>query len=250
MLFNLANLPYWVFLGAGVLLFLVVIFSGGGDDDVDAGVDTDSDLGFDADLEADLDASLDANVDGNSGFEVDLDGHGDSFTVGQVLAWFGLGRAPLLLLLAIDLSLWGLLGWMLTVAIGTLSGGAPQGLMAGGILALSGVLALGAGSFIARPVGKIFAAFSEDASDDRLIGCSGTVGSAFVPFQSSGKIGQVDLLDAAKNRVSVSAVLPDWATITLRRGAKVIAIERTPKAYLVIAQDSPDQQRWLGGNGG
>jgi len=245
MLFNLANLPYWLLLGTGVLLFLIVIFSGGGDDDAD--FDTDADLDVDADLDADLDMDLGADL-GDSDLDLDLGG-GDGLSLGQVLAWFGLGRAPLLLLLAIDLSLWGLGGWMLTVAVGSLAGAPPSGLVAGGVLALSGVVALGLGSVIARPVGKIFAAFSEDASADRLIGCSGTVGSASLPFQSSGKIGQVDLLDAAKNRVSVSAALPDWATITVRRGARVIAIERTPRLYLVIAQDSPDQQRWLDGQG-
>ncbi|MEL6764196.1 MAG: DUF1449 domain-containing protein, partial [Cyanobacteria bacterium J06607_6] len=90
--------------------------------------------------------------------------------------------------------------------------------------------------------------FGEDASSDRLVGCLGTVTSAFVPFEESGKIGQVDVKDAAANLVTVSAKLPDWANITLRRGAKVLVIERAGGHYLVIAQNSIDQQRWLSGD--
>ena len=73
MLFHPANLPYWIFLGMGVLLFLFVIISGGGDDDVDIDTDVDTDADFDFN--------------------------------GLFLGWLGIGKAPLILLLATDLSL-------------------------------------------------------------------------------------------------------------------------------------------------
>lgn len=228
MVFNLANLPYWIFLGLGVVLFLFVIISGGGDDDLDL----DADMDVDADLDAanPLDLGLDADAE---------------FSSMQILGWLGIGRAPLLLLLALDMSLWGLSGWFFNVLFEASTGVFPAGLMTGLILGGSGAIALIIGSVIARPIGKIFASFSEDASDDRLLGCSGTVNSAFVPFAHSGKIGQVDALDATQNRVSISAILPDWATITLRRGAKVVIIDRHERAYVVIAADSPDQETWM-----
>lgn len=236
MLFSLTNLPYWIFLGAGLVLFLFVIVSGGGDDDIDVDADVDVDVDVDADID------VDADVDASGNTPVDLDG---DFSPLQVLTWFGIGRTPLILLLAIDLTLWGFIGWILNATVGELIERSPVGLLAIGIFVGSLAFALFIGSLLSRPLGRVFAAFGEDASGDRLVGCLGTVTSAFVPFEKSGKIGQVDVKDVAANLVTVSARLPDWATITLRRGAKVLVIERSGGAYLVIAKDSPDQDRWM-----
>lgn len=226
MLFDLSNLPYWVLLGIGVLLFIFVIVSGGGDDDVDA----------DADLDMDADGPLD--------FDADTDTDGE-LSIGQFLGWFGIGKAPLILLLASDLSLWGVLGWFGNVVIGGLLGGTVSGLLAGAVLVGSLILALLLGGAIARPVGKIFASFGDDASGDRLVGCVGTVSTATVPALREGKIGQVDVLDPARNLVTVNAVVPDWATTLPRRGDKVLVIEHPSSTYVVIVKDTPDQDRWF-----
>jgi hypothetical protein len=153
-----------------------------------------------------------------------------------------------LLLLAMDLTLWGFVGWLLNVTLGDVLDTPPVGLVALGVFAGSLVFSLFVGSLLSRPIGQVFAAFGEDASSDRLVGCLGTVTSAFAPFEESGKIGQVDVKDAAANLVTISAKLPNWATITLRRGARVVVIERHGDHYLVIAQNSPDQDRWLSGD--
>ncbi|MGD1940293.1 MAG: DUF1449 domain-containing protein [Leptolyngbyaceae cyanobacterium] len=244
MVFSLVNLPYWILLGAGIVLFLFVILSGGGDDDLD--VDADADLDIDADVDADFDLNSEALVDLDA--DADAGSEGSGLGALQVLAWFGLGRTPLVLLLAMDFTLWGFAGWVLNVAIADGLQRSPTGGLAVVVFFLSLAFALVVGSGLSRPIGKIFAAFGEDASSDRLVGCLGTVTSAFVPFEESGKIGQVDVKDAAANRVTVSAKLPDWANITLRRGAKVLVIERTGGYYLVIAQNSIDQERWLSGD--
>ncbi|NET32512.1 MAG: DUF1449 family protein, partial [Cyanothece sp. SIO1E1] len=154
----------------------------------------------------------------------------------------------LILLIAIDLSLWGLVGWMLNVGLGSILGTIPAAFL--GVLVMSGSLAIALflGGGIARPIGQIFAAFGENTRSDRLIGCQGTVTSATIPYEHSGKIGQVDVIDPARNLVTVSATTPQWATIALRRGAQVLVIEHHPRAYLVIAQDSPEQDRWLAGS--
>jgi hypothetical protein len=211
-LFDISNLPYWILLGMGVALFLFVIVSGGGDGDGDADVDSDADVGGDA----------------------DADGDGD-FNLAQTLGWLGIGKAPLILLLATDLSLWGLLGWMANVGVG------------GGAIVLVGALmgALVLGGQIAKPVGKIFTAFGEETSGDRLIGCVGSVSTARIPLASEGKVGQVDVLDSAHNLVTVNAILPDWATVIPERGIKVLVIERTAEGYVVICQDSSDQDHWF-----
>lgn len=244
MLFALANLPYWIFLGSGVVLFLFVIVSGGGDDDLDADMDVDADVDADFDLDADVDAG------GSQLLDLDADGDADSsgdFGTAQVLGWFGIGKAPLILLIALDLCLWGLAGWTLNVIVAGLMGEIGGAIAEFGVLILSLIIALNVGGLIARPIGRIFASFTEDSSCDRLIGCLGTVTSASIPFSDSGKIGQIDVYDAAHNFVTVSAVLPTWAQISLRRGAKVFVIERHTKGYVVIAQNSIDQQNWLNG---
>ena len=237
MLFSLANLPYWIFLVAGVLLFLFVILSGGGDDDMDA----DGDLDFDADGDADIDVDADVQVDTPLG----IDGDGDGFSPMEVLAWVGVGRTPLLLLLAIDLTLWGFVGWIFNVAIGEALESPPAGLISIGIFSGSLAFSVIVGSLLSHPIGRIFASFGEDASGDRLVGCWGTVTSAFVPLEDSGKIGQADGKDAAHNLVTISAKLPTWATISLRHGAPILVIDHQRNYYLVIARNSPDQDRWM-----
>ncbi|HAG80492.1 MAG TPA: DUF1449 domain-containing protein [Cyanobacteria bacterium UBA12227] len=229
MLFNLANLPYWIFLGMGVLLFLLVIVSGGGDDDLD--VDTDVDVDVDAEV-----STLDIDADGDAGGDLNL---------GQILGWLGIGKAPLILLLATDFSLIGVLGWILNVTIGGITGSIPTGFLAGGVTGLSLFISLFIGGLISRPLGRIFAAFGEDASGDRLIGCHGTVSSGTIPMENQGKIGQVDVLDSARNFVTINATLPTWAKIIPGRGMEVLVIDRQAESYLVIAKNSSDEQEWL-----
>ncbi len=252
MLFALENLPYWIFLGTGFLLFGFVILSGGGDEDadLDADMDVDGDFDLDADLDADVDADIDADVDGGDSLRLDPDAELDSsggFHPLQILGWFGIGKAPLMLLIALDLCLWGLLGWMLNVAIANVIGSIPTGLLGFGVGVVSLFVALTLGGQIARPIGKVFASFGEDASGDRLIGCIGIVSSAKIHNASEGKIAQVDVLDSVKNLVTVNAALPLWATETPNRGDKVLVIERAENTYLyyVIARDGADQERWF-----
>ncbi|MGK7891314.1 MAG: DUF1449 domain-containing protein [Leptolyngbyaceae cyanobacterium] len=275
MLFSIENLPYWIFLGAGALLFGLVILSGGGDDDVDtdidAGFDVDADVDLDvdvdvdvdvgvdvdADIDADVDADLDANVDApggsGSGFSqanVGSDGEdmaASGLTPLDILGWLGVGKAPIILLLALDLCLWGLLGWMATVVLGGLLSFVPFPILRIPILLGSMLIALAIGGQIARPIGKIFSSFGESASADRLVGCVGTVSSARLHNISTGKIAQVDVIDPAKNLVTVNAVLPIWAKVQPKIGDAVLVIERSDKAYLyfVVAKDSEDEDQWF-----
>ena len=228
MLLDLANIPYWIFLGIGILLFLLVIVSGGGDDDFE----------LDSDVDVDVDADVDADVD------VDGDGEFNSL---NLLGWLGFGKAPLILLLAIDFSLWGLTGWILNIVIGGLTGNVPTNLigLGGLILLISLSFSLFTGSLIARPLGKIFASFGEDTSSDRLIGCLGNVASKQVPYEGKNKIAQADILDPANNLVTVAVCLPSWATEIPLNGQEILVIEHTEKHYLVIKNDGTDKEKWL-----
>jgi hypothetical protein len=149
------------------------------------------------------------------------------------------------LLLATDLSLLGVVGWILNVAVIQGFQQIPEGFWAGIVFAAALAIALFLGSLISRPLSRVFAQFGEDASGDRLIGCIGTVSSAVIPAYQAGRIGQVDVLDSARNLVTIPTVHPDWATITPRRGDKVLVIDRQSQNYLVIVKDSPDQDYWF-----
>ena len=221
MLFDLANLPYWIFLGMGILLFLLVIVGGAGDEEVD------------------LDPDVDIDVEGDFDAEVDADSH---FSPLKLWGWLGFGQVPLLLLLATDFSLVGLLGWMLNVIVGELTGSLPGAGLSSVISITAIAVGLYLGSIIARPIGQLFAAFGEDTRGERLIGRLGIVTSVNIPKQ---KIGQVDVLDGDGNRVTISATLPEWATVIPQRGEEVLVIGCQPQAFLAIAKDSSDQERWL-----
>ena len=245
MLFNPINLPFWILLGIGIALFLMVILMGGGDDDADIEVGGDMDMDVDLDLDLDINIEADApslSLDADIDTDVAADADADADTEGnsqvlQVLSWLGVGKAPLVLLLAIDFSLWGLSGWMLNAA--------TRGRLMGVIFLVSLGLSLFAGGMISRPIGKVFASFGEDTSSERLIGCLGRVSSATLPVAEQGRIGQVDVFDPARNLVTVSAVLPKWAETIPQRGEEVLVIDRQDSVYVAIANRSADRDRWL-----
>lgn len=222
MLYSLTNLPYWIILGLGILLFLIAISAGGGDDEID-GNDF---LDLDADTEADIESEM---------------------GLPQFLSWWGIGKVPLMLLLATDLCIWGLTGWLLNAIAFHFLGFIPVVVLGwGGIIFLvSFWLALQMGGLISRPLGKLFASFGQDVSGDRLIGCLGTVSSKTIPRITEGKIGQVDVSDPHKNLVTVGAAVPEWATILPQRGQQIIVIDRRKNSYLVLAKDTSDEDRWL-----
>lgn len=229
MLFHLENLPYWILLVAGVALLLLAAGVGGGDDDLD--------------IDADIDVDADVGADG-----IDAEGEASSgLSSLAVLSWLGVGKTPLLLLLAIDLCAWGLLGWSFNTIFSSLWGRMPAFPVDWLVLALSFAIALSLGSTISRPIGKLFVTFGEDTSDDRLVGRTGTVVSNTIPGATSGRIGQVDVLDAANNLVTVSAVLPDWAADLPKRGDRAILIERHARGFVVVAEAGGDRDRWLSG---
>ncbi|ACK72415.1 conserved hypothetical protein [Gloeothece citriformis PCC 7424] len=231
MLFSLANLPYWIFLAIGLALLLLVMFSGGGDEDFE--LDADADINFQggtSDLQTDL----------------DFEAHSNSF-IFPILGWFGVGKAPLMLLLAINFSTWGLIGWLLNLLLGTLTGKIPVKLfgLGGLVMLLSLGMSLFLGSLISRPLGKIFASFTEDSSSDRLIGCEGTVISKKLPYLIDNKLGQADVLDPMGNLVTVSVSLPQWAKVIPYRGQKILIIDREDHSYIAITKDSSDLDKWL-----
>lgn len=245
MLFDIANLTYWIFLGVGVFLFLLVILSGGGENDTDMDVDTD----IDVDAEVDLDAEVDAYADGGdmeSHLSPDLETDtAQDLSFFSFLSWFGVGKCPLLILLAIDFSVWGVSGWFLNVTVAGFLNAIPQGFLAFLIFVSSFIFSLWIGRLLSLPIGKIFANFGEEVDGDRLIGCIGSVISKEVPYLIEGRIAQVDVLDNASNLVTIEVCLPDWAKVVPHRGQEVVIIDRQKHCFIAIAKDTSDEDKWL-----
>ncbi len=217
MMFHPANFLYWVLLGIGVVFFGLIIFVGGGDEDVE--------------IEA----------------ETEIDGGDSGFAPWQMLSWFGLGKAPVMLLLAIDFSTWGMTGWILNSIFATLTDRMPTRLLGwGGLIFLASfAFSLFTGSLLSRPIGQLFVTFSEDVSSERLIGCVGTVTSKKIPLLTEGRIGQVDIYDMAGTLVTINACLPQWANVVPHHGQQVLIIDQQKHSYIAIAKDSSDEDKWL-----
>ena len=241
MLLHPANLLYWVLIGIGVAFFLLIIISGGGEEGGE--IDSDVDINFESNgfsLEADVEADV----------EADISSDGDEFNALQVLTWFGVGKAPLMILLAIDFSAWGIAGWTLNTILGTLTGRIPYRFLGlGGVVFLASLfIGLWTGKLLSYPLGQIFSSFGEDVTSERLIGCVGTVSSKTIPYLIEGKIGQADVYDTASNLVTISVSLPHWADVIPHHGQQILIIDRQEHSYLGIAKDSSDEDKWLNQN--
>ena len=207
MLLHPANLLYWVLICIGVAFFLLVIVSGGGDEggDIDTNIDSN---GFN--LEADVEADVDADISS--------DGH--DVNPFQLLTWFGLGKAPLMILLGIDFSAWGLAGWTLNTIIGSLTGTIPERFFDLGGLVF----------FVSLFIG---------------VWTVGTVTSKAIPYLIEGKIGQADVYDTAGNLVTISISLPHWADVIPHHGQQILIIDRQEHSYIGIGKDSSDEDKWM-----
>jgi len=233
-LFTWYNLPFTLLLFAcGVLAILQMIGLGGGDDsETGAEVDHDLDLdhGVDVDHDVDLDHSADLDHDLDHDVDHDLD-HGDVGEPGvlTVLAFIGLGKAPLFVVLLIFFGAVGVIGWALNALITGVLGDYP-GLAFAGVLPAS---IIGGGlisSRVARFIGRALPPISTTATRAQaLVGRRGTVISPFV----DEKYGMVRLRDAGGTLISVFAVQPSGEPI--KRGCDVVLVAYDPakKLYTV-----------------
>src|SRR5512133_3083837 len=125
------NLPFTLMLVLGVVfagLQLVGLSQDGDTDadvDADADVDVDGDIDVDADLDADMDLAIhhdiDHDIDHDLDHDVDHDMSHDSISGFSWLAFIGIGKAPLMVVVLIILMTTGLLGWFLNgLALGGL----------------------------------------------------------------------------------------------------------------------------------
>src|SRR5439155_16281452 len=97
-------------------------FDTDGDADVDAHADLDTDV--DAHAEVDADAHADADADSHADADADAEGHVPLHIA--ALAFLGVGRVPLSVLLMVMLMAWGATGFIVNQIVGPRFGAGPR----------------------------------------------------------------------------------------------------------------------------
>ena len=237
------NLPFTLMLGLGVVLagLQLLGLSQDGDADADAHADVDGDIDADMDVDADMDIAihhdLDQSVDHGMDYDIDHDlDHDvehdlsrDSLSGFSWLAFIGIGKAPLMVVLLIVLMTTGLLGWFLNgLAVGFL-GFFPALLLLGTFL-----VSLVAGSLVssrvARFIGRALPAVSTTATRAQaLVGRPGTVISPFI----DDRYGMVHLRDDGGTLISLFTITEDEQPITRGESVILLSYDAAQRRYLV-----------------
>lgn len=238
------NLPYTLLLGLCVFLGgLQILGLGGGEDhdteadhDLDHDVDHDIDHDVDHDIDQDVDHDLDHDADADADHDVDHDADHDvapassSVSAFSILAFLGVGRAPLLVVILLLCGSVGLLGWALNALLLGLVGGALGFLVFLGTLPFALIGGVLISSRTARFIGNTLPPISTTATGAQaLVGRQGTVISPFV----DEKYGQVHLRNPGGTLISIFAVVENEPPI--KRGEKVVLVEYTTaqRRYIV-----------------
>ena len=243
------NLPFTLMLGLGVVLagLQLLGLSHDGDADTDADVDTDIDADADVDIDADVDADVDTelamhhdldhdvdhdidhDIDHDLDHDVDHDMSRDSLSGFSWLAFIGIGKAPLMVVILIVLMTTGLLGWFLNgLAMGIL-GFFPSLLLLGTFL-----VSLAAGSLVTsrvtRFIGRALPPVSTTATRAQaLVVRPGTVISPFV----DERYGMVHLRDDGGTLISLFAITEDKLPIPRGESVILLSYDAAQRRYLV-----------------
>ena len=248
-LFAWYNLPFTLMLMLGVVLAGLQLLGLSHDGDADADVDADVDVGadIDADVDADVDVDADADIDVDHDLDTDIDhdidhdlGHDmehgadhdmsrDSLSGFSWLAFIGIGKAPLMVVILIVLMTTGLLGWILNgIAVGIL--GFFPGLLLLGTFFVSLVAGSLVTSRVARLIGRALPPVSTTATRAQgLVGKPGTVISPFV----DARYGMVHLRDDGGTLISVFAITEDEQPIPRGESVILLSYDAAKRLYLV-----------------
>ncbi len=262
-IFTWYNLPFTFLLGVCLVLSALQLIGLGGDHeggadahadldhdldiehgvDLDHGVDLSHDLDHDLshDLDQDLDHDIDHDLSHDLGHEAE---HGADHEAGQgaaaqteggfsflsVLAFLGMGKAPLMVVLLVFFGSMSILGWLLNGLVVSLFGGSYPGLAFVGVMLVVLVLGVVVTSRVALFIARTLPPLVTTASRaEALVGRTGTVISPEV----SESYGQVHLRDPGGTLITVFAVIRAEAPIP--RGEEVVTVsyETEQKRYLV-----------------
>jgi membrane protein implicated in regulation of membrane protease activity len=256
--FTWYNLPFTFLLGVCLVLAVLQLIGLGGQHeggtDLEHGVEVEHDVSLEHDMAfehevalehevtlehevdlghavghdaGDLDHTVEHDVSHDAGHAVD---HGGGFSFLSALAFLGVGKAPLLVVLLILFGSIGILGWLLNAVIVSLLGGNYPGLAFGGVLVV--VLALGVtvSSRTAQLIARALPPFFSTASRaDTFIGRTGDVISPTV----DDKYGQVHLRDPGGTLITVFAVTRTESPIPRGTEVVVVAYDAQQRCYLV-----------------
>jgi membrane protein implicated in regulation of membrane protease activity len=231
------NLPFTLMLGLGMVLAGLQVLGLSHDGDADADADVDADIDADVDVDTDVDADLDMavhhdldhDVDHDIGQDVEHDISHDSLSGFSWLAFIGIGKAPLMVVILIVLMTTGLVGWFLNgLAMGLL------GFFPGLLLLGTFFISLMAGSLVTarvtRFVGRALPPVSTTATRAlALVGRPGTVISPFV----DGRYGMVHLRDDGGTLISLFAITEDEQPIARGESVILLSYDPTQRLYLV-----------------
>jgi membrane protein implicated in regulation of membrane protease activity len=239
------NLPFTLMLGFGLLLAALQLFGLSHDGDTDADTHVDADVhadfdsdadmdvaihhDFDHDLDHDIDHDIDHDLDHDVDHDVDHDMSHDSLSAFSWLAFIGIGKAPLMVVILIVLMSTGLLGWFVNgLAVGIL------GFFPGLLLLATFVFSVMVGSLISsrvtRLIGRALPPVSTTATRAQaLVGRPGTVISPFV----DGRYGMVHLRDDGGTLISLFAITEDEQPIARGDSVILLSYDATQRRYLV-----------------
>lgn len=222
MLFAIENLPYWIFLCLGLALFLLTLLS-------------------QAKQAAEAPTSNIASLTQT----VLETGPGSDAVVEPDARRRPI--APFPLRMALTLTIWGLLGWLFNICIGTFLGAAPIGPLGFGVVTMTLILSLIISHQLVSPLGWIISSRRNQSSLDYLVGCTGKVDQDQINRLAAGEITQIEVVDAQGSTLFVGAVLPAWFQVTPQPGDRLTLIERLEQGqvYHVVVADSSDQDDWL-----
>jgi membrane protein implicated in regulation of membrane protease activity len=204
------NIPFLVALGCSVLLALLQIFAGFGESDGDA-----NDTPADADADADHDAAHSAGAPQASA------GAG-------ALAWLGVGKVPLTMVLITFLGSFGALGLLANVAIAGALSGYP-GIALFPVLIGSLILAL---PFTARFSGLLARLAPSSTTAVRLEQLVGRVGVVVSPT-ASATYGRVQVRDIHGSVHTVYAVVDGDPPLPERTEVALVKYDTRERRFLV-----------------
>lgn len=208
------NLPFTAALGCCLLLALIQLASGFGDNDADA----------DADVDADVDAELDADAD------VDADADGHAHSGGSILAALGVGQVPLMILLMALLGSLGALGLLANALLGGLLSLPPEALFLP-VLIGALILALPLTRLISSGLARLTPRSSTAVSFEQLVGRAGVVVSPNV----SASYGRVVVRDSHGSLHTVFAVIERGEPIPEHAEVALLAYDAGQRRFVVRA---------------
>lgn len=226
MLFSWYNLPFTLMLLMCGVFALLQLIGLGGDGDSDLDADFDADLDADIDLDFDADADVDADIDA----DLDADGGFDSLSV---LAFLGIGKAPLMVVLVVLLGSMGIIGWTLNTLLEAILGSYPAwGLVV--VFPIAFILGGLISSRVARLIGRLLPSINTTATS--AAGLVGRRGAVISPRVDS-RYGLVRVRDQGGTLISVFAITADDEPIDGKSEVVLVDYDAAKKRYTAVSID-------------